>query len=151
MYGVSLSPGPRDSTSFVQASEQKSPGPDLALREMRDRDGGQKYTAVANMLRRSPRVLSATMRPTAYPERTRRLSNALFETAHLPPAMFPVSISYRLAYYHHSKYVASQIRCCRRATFERFWILPFPVAALLPGVPGVAFVTLRFGTDQLSV
>src|SRR5215470_18618395 len=102
MYGAFLSPDPRDLTSFFRASEQKSPGPDLALRETHDRDGGQKYTAVANMPRRNPRVLSATMRPTAFPQHVRRVSSALFESAHLPPAMFPVSISYCLAYYHHS-------------------------------------------------
>src|SRR5215471_13686453 len=102
MYGASLSPDPRDSTSFFRASEQKTPGPDPVPRKTHDRDGGQKYTAAANMPRRNPRVLSATMRPSEFPEHARRLSSALFETAHLPPAMFPVSISYRLAYYHHS-------------------------------------------------
>ena len=42
MCGASLCPGPRDLTSFFRASEQKSLGPDLALRETHDRDGGQK-------------------------------------------------------------------------------------------------------------
>src|SRR5262249_42777425 len=88
--------------SFFRASEQKSLGPDPALRETRDRDGGQKYTAAANMPRKNPRVLFATTLATEFRAHARPLSSALFETAHLPPAMFPVSISYRLAYYQHS-------------------------------------------------
>ena len=130
MYGVSLSPDPRDSTSFFRASEQKSPGPDLALRETHDRDGGQTYTAVANMLRKNPKVLSATMRPTEFPERTRQLSSALFETAHLPPAMFPVSISYRLAYYHHSNMSRAKSGVAEGQDLKIFWILSFPAGGL---------------------
>src|SRR5215471_5752517 len=126
MYGASLSPDPRDSTSFFRASGQKSLGPDLALRETHDRDGGQKYTAVANMPRRNPRVLSATMCPTEFPEHARRLSSALFETAHLPPAMFPVSISYRVAYYHRSNMSRAKSSVAEGRHLKRFWIFLLP-------------------------
>src|SRR5262249_29271133 len=123
MYGVSLSPDPRDSTSFFRASERKNLGPDLALRGTHDRDGGQKYTAVANMPRRNPRVLSATMCPTAFPEHAKRLSSASFETAHLPPAMSPVSISYRLAYYHRSNMSRAKSSVAEGRDLKIFWIV----------------------------
>jgi hypothetical protein len=145
MCGASLCPGPRDSTSFVRVSERKSLGPDLALRETRDRDGGQKYTAAANMHRRNPRVLSLTMRPTEFPERTRRLSSALFETAHLPPAMFPVSISYCVAYYYPSNMSRAKSGCCRRATFEKILDLSFPRRCSVARRTESRFVTLRVG------
>src|SRR5215467_4586354 len=145
MYGASLSPDPHDSTSFFRASEQKSPGPDPALRETHDRDGGQMYTAVASMPRRNPRVLSATMRRTAFPERTRRLSSALFETAHLPPAMFPVSISYRLAYYHRTNMSRAKSGVVEGRHLKRLWIFPssFP---LVPAQRPAEHVVRDFGS-----
>src|SRR5262245_19755491 len=102
MCGASLSPDPRDSKSCVRASEQKIPGRDLALQATRDRDGERRHKAAANMPRKNRTAPCEPICPTEFPVRASQASNASCETARRLLAMFPVLISYCLAYYHPS-------------------------------------------------
>jgi hypothetical protein len=79
---------------FARAHARKIPERDLALQATHDRDDAQKHKAAANMPRKNWTALSGPMRPTEFPERASRGSNAWCGTERLLPAMFPVSVSW---------------------------------------------------------
>src|SRR5215472_19328169 len=90
--GDDPSPDPRGSACFVRADGQRNLGQDLALQAKGGRGDEERSKAAANTLRRRSTKLGP-IAWTRHPAPAKPPSNASFETAHLPPASFPVSVS----------------------------------------------------------
>src|SRR5262249_16924854 len=99
--GDDPSPDPRGSACFVRADGQRNLGQGLALQAKRGRGDEERRKAAANTLRRRS-IKPWPIAWARHPALAKPRSSASFETARLPPATFPVLISYSLAYYHHS-------------------------------------------------